>query len=268
MIEIGNSLREARNRQGLSIRDAEDATKIRSKYLQAMEEDDFEVLPGPTFVMGFLRTYAAYLGLDADTVVEEYRNAHAPHILDAHRLPNASLRSRPRPAAPRRSNYVVVAVIALLVIIILAWVGWGNRRTGDTVTTVTRSTVTTATGASGTGRVATASAQDSRSGTESAAAVEGGDATVADGEGLVVVVEAVQDRCYLIVREGSSSGKTLYSQTLEEGESVSFESDGVLWMNIANPTAVVLSINGKEYDVPDPYGDFKVTASGLERLSP
>ncbi|NLT34702.1 MAG: helix-turn-helix domain-containing protein [Gaiellales bacterium] len=267
MIEIGNSLREARNRQGLSIRDAEDATKIRSKYLQAMEQDDFEVLPGPTFVMGFLRTYAAYLGLDADAVVEEYRNAYAPHVLDAHRLPNAPLRSRPRQTGPRRSNYVVVAVIALVVIIILAWVGWGNRRTGDTVTTVSRTTITATTGASGTDRVAGASAQDSPSGTGSASVAEQGEAVAAvDGEGLAVAVEAVRDCCYLVVREGSSGGKTLYSQTLEEGESVSFEGENVLWMTIANPTAVILNINGREFNVPDPYGDFEVTASGLERL--
>lgn len=269
MIEIGNALREARNRQGLSIRDAEDATKIRSKYLQAMEQDDFEVLPGPTFVMGFLRTYSAYLGLDADAVVEEYRTAYAPHILDAHRLPNAPLRSRPRQASAPRSNYVVVAVIALLVIIILAWVGWGNRRTGDTETTVTRTTVTSTTGASGTARVATASAQDSPSGTEvTGVAGEAGSAAAANGAGLVVMVEAVRDRCYLIVREDSSSGRTLYSQTLDKGDSVSFETAEALWMNIANPTAVVLNVNGKAFEVPDPYGNFKVTAAGPERLSP
>ena len=64
--EIGNTLREARIRKGLSIKDVEDATKIRSKYLEALEEDDFEVLPGPTFVKGFLRTYAVFLKLDAD----------------------------------------------------------------------------------------------------------------------------------------------------------------------------------------------------------
>ena len=58
MPDIGNTLREARIRKGLTITDVENVTKIRAKYLEALEEDDFEVLPGPTFVKGFLRTYA------------------------------------------------------------------------------------------------------------------------------------------------------------------------------------------------------------------
>ena len=57
MPDIGNTLREARIRRGLSLADVENVTKIRSKYLEALEENDFEVLPGPTVVRGsFART--------------------------------------------------------------------------------------------------------------------------------------------------------------------------------------------------------------------
>ncbi len=74
MTEIGNSLREARIRRGLSIKDVEDRTKVRGKYLEALENDDFEVLPGPVYVKAFLRTYATFLKLDADALVAEYRS--------------------------------------------------------------------------------------------------------------------------------------------------------------------------------------------------
>ena len=64
MFEIGNSLREARVRRGIELAQAEQATKIRSKYLRSLEEERFELLPSETYVKGFLRTYADYLGLD------------------------------------------------------------------------------------------------------------------------------------------------------------------------------------------------------------
>ncbi len=74
MLEIGNTLREARMRRDLDITDCEAATKIRGKYLRALEEEHFEMLPGPTFVRGFLRTYSDHLGLDGRLVVEQYES--------------------------------------------------------------------------------------------------------------------------------------------------------------------------------------------------
>jgi hypothetical protein len=64
VFEIGNSLREARVRQQLELAEVELATKIRARYLRALEEESFDVLPAQTYVKGFLRTYADYLGLD------------------------------------------------------------------------------------------------------------------------------------------------------------------------------------------------------------
>ena len=70
MFEIGNSLREARLRQRLDFRQVEQATKIRSRYLRALEEEDFDALPAETYVRGFLRTYAEALGLDGRLSVD------------------------------------------------------------------------------------------------------------------------------------------------------------------------------------------------------
>ena len=75
---IGETLREARMRQHLDITDVEAQTKIRAKYLRALENEEFGMLPGPTFVKSFLRTYAEYLGLDPHLLVEEYRVRHDP----------------------------------------------------------------------------------------------------------------------------------------------------------------------------------------------
>ena len=64
MFEIGTTLREGRVRRKLTLQQVEDDTKIRVKYIQAMENEDFEVMPSPAYVRGFVRTYATYLGLD------------------------------------------------------------------------------------------------------------------------------------------------------------------------------------------------------------
>src|SRR6201985_796169 len=72
MFEIGASLREARARRKLGYDQVEAETKIRAKYIRCMEDEQFDVLPSGTYVRGFLRTYADYLGLDGQLYVDEY----------------------------------------------------------------------------------------------------------------------------------------------------------------------------------------------------
>ena len=72
MFEIGASLREARARRQLGYDQIEAETKIRAKYIRCMEDEQFDVLPSGTYVRGFLRTYADYLGLDGQLYVDEY----------------------------------------------------------------------------------------------------------------------------------------------------------------------------------------------------
>ena len=94
VFEIGKSLRNAREQQKLELSDIERATRIRGKYLRALEEDRFAVLPGTAYVKGFLRTYAGYLGLDGQRFLDEY-NAQFPADEDARRSRHAcALRAR------------------------------------------------------------------------------------------------------------------------------------------------------------------------------
>src|SRR5271156_5972344 len=73
MPEIGATLREARMRERIDVSEIEAKTKIRAKYLRALENEEWGLLPGPTFVKSFLRTYAQALGLDAKALGEESR---------------------------------------------------------------------------------------------------------------------------------------------------------------------------------------------------
>src|SRR2546421_7064675 len=76
MPEIGATLREARMRARIDVSEIEAQTKIRAKYLRALENEEWGLLPGPTFVKSFLRTYADALGLDGKLLVEEYKLRH------------------------------------------------------------------------------------------------------------------------------------------------------------------------------------------------
>jgi cytoskeletal protein RodZ len=104
MLDIGAQLRETRMRRRIDISEVEAATKIRAKYLRALENEEWSLLPGPTFVKTFLRTYAEYLDLDARSLVEEYRQRYErPSTTELTPLRPGGLGGRP----PRRRRPVL-----------------------------------------------------------------------------------------------------------------------------------------------------------------
>ena len=104
MPDIGNTLREARIRKGLSLVDVETVTKIRRKYLEALEENDFEVLPGPTVVKGFLRSYAVFLKLDPERILTEYRSQYEYHRDEIGALRTEMAQQRRSPTSAERKK--------------------------------------------------------------------------------------------------------------------------------------------------------------------
>jgi cytoskeletal protein RodZ len=133
MQAIGERLREARMRQKIDIAEVESSTKIRAKYLRALENDEFGLLPGSTFVKTFLRTYAEYLGLDATLLVEEYRVHYEPRGESEpmqHFAPPPRQRRTPRYGGgpPGPGTAVVVLVLAILVIFAVLGLTSGGKK--------------------------------------------------------------------------------------------------------------------------------------------
>src|SRR5258707_9170841 len=111
MPEIGGTLREARMRARIDISEIEAQTKIRAKYLRALENEEWDLLPGPTYVKSFLRTYADALHLDGKLLVEEYKLQHE-RLSDVELqpiTPTGQRGSRGRGPAPRLSRLWLVA---------------------------------------------------------------------------------------------------------------------------------------------------------------
>ena len=244
MFEIGNSLREARLRQNLDFPRIEEGTKIRGKYIQALEAERFEVLPGDTYVKGFLRTYAEFLGLDGQLYVDEYNSRFAS---TEEPLTPSTPPTRPRHRVSE-SNFVVVALAAIVAITVLVVVafGFGDGTPSDpTVGAVTSSTSESTTGTSETQPTGTGKSQPSLA---------------------RLLVRATDGDCWMIVKAGGPQGEVLYSGTLEQGQGQRFVRKK-LWLQLGAPEVVTMKLNGKTVrDLPGA-GTFVVTAKGVRRLA-
>jgi cytoskeleton protein RodZ len=117
---IGPTLREARKRRKVDLAEVEAAIKIRARYLQAMENEEWDALPGGAYTRGFIRTYASYLGLDGDRLADDYRRATGPP--GGERAPK---RVEPVPTARRGrrswvSSRLVIAAVCLALLAVVA----------------------------------------------------------------------------------------------------------------------------------------------------
>jgi hypothetical protein len=218
VFEIGNSLREARLRQGLEFPEIEQATKIRGKYLRSLEEEQFDVLPGQTYVKGFLRSYADYLGLDGQLYVEEFNSRYVRGELEeeAEQQPfrTRSVGAGRGGGLQGRAVLATIAVIAGLTVFVFAAWRWG----GDDGTPVFR------------GPPPPATAKKKPTAKLVASAVAGG--------------------AYVIVYRGSrEKKKPIYEGTLEKGNPRTFEGRR-LWLYVFAPANLRLKLNGKPRAVP------------------
>jgi cytoskeleton protein RodZ len=224
VFEIGNTLREARVRRKLTLQQVEEDTKIRVKYVQAMENEEFDEMPGSTYVMGFLRTYSSYLGLDPDVIVGEYRSRGLRSTEPPEPFGGSSIIGPPR-SHRGRNTVLFVAVVCLLVLGVIYVLGLSES--GDT------GTPTTQPGPLG---IASPSASASPSPTPSSTAP-----TAVPGE---LRVSAVADS-WVEVRKKSATGETLFSGTIKQGKTRVFVGE-VLWLRLGSPANVRLRVEGRQ----------------------
>ncbi len=130
---IGAVLEQARRERGLSLRDVEQATKIRTRYLDGLEREDFSVLPDAVYVQGFLKTYANFLGLDGEEMARELKNRRSPRRerqQPGYERPQSSDFERPilspgglAGAERRRVSGTAILTVALAVLLLAAVIG-------------------------------------------------------------------------------------------------------------------------------------------------
>jgi hypothetical protein len=216
LFEIGNSLREARVRRGIDFAQAEVATKIRGKYLRALEEEQFDTLPAETYVKGFLRTYAEYLGLDGQLYVDEYNSRF---VIGEEQSEARARRSAARPQRRNRrieTNVVLVALAAiavLTVIVISAWKASGGKPPAPPRKAAPPVTHTGA-------------------------------------PAPLLMVTALRGTTHLTARVGSARGNVAFDGTIAKGEPARAIRGRRLWVQIDTPENLRIQVRGTLVHIP------------------
>jgi cytoskeleton protein RodZ len=232
MFEIGSSLREARLRQGLDFPAIEAGTKIRGKYLRALEDEQFSQLPAQTYVKGFLRTYAEYLGLDGELYVDEFNSRYVvgeeePPIR-ARRTARPHVRKR---VAPILLLAALVGIAVVTALVIAAWKS-GSPTPQHVV-----------------GLNPPAAKKHSKTPRANAPAS--------------ITLRGLRTGALVLIRKGGATGKVLFNEGLSAGQTKHFTTKK-LWINTGTPENLRITVNGKRVALPGGAPQvFVVTSRGI-----
>jgi cytoskeleton protein RodZ len=244
MPEIGETLREARMRARIDVSEIEARTKIRAKYLRALENEEWGLLPGPTFVKSFLRTYAQALGLDGKALVEEYRINYEvgsdPAMEAAAAGSQRSQGGSRLPRTPSRGYLALIAGVSLLIVLLIVGLVAG--------------------GGSSSPRRTRATARDRRANGRGAGGTSPYASTVS------VSLKATGTVYVCLVDEG---GRKLIGQTLEAGTKTATYTGRHFDLVLGNG-AVALTIDGQPRTVPESSEviRYSITKAGRTTLPP
>ena len=217
MFEIGSSLRQARRHRRLELADVERSTHIRVRYLAALEEERFDVLPSPAYVRGFLRTYAEFVGLDGGLLVDEYNERFAPPEEELQPIAPSPIR-RGGGEALRRATVLLVAGAAATAVV---WqLGFSSSEPQPVTTSFGEAT-------------AAPKPKPTRH------------AAVQPKRPATLVVRAARGPCWVQVRFGSAAGELVAERTLEAGGTLRFGLDRRLWVRLGAPWTVDVLLRGK-----------------------
>ena len=245
MFEIGGSLREARLKRNLTPADVQKAIRIRDRYLQALEEERWELLPGDAYVKGFLRKYADYLGLDGNLYVEEYNSRFARPDEPAF-VPERFARTGKGFGGVGFLRPLVAIGIIVAIVAVAAWQLSGSQSPKQSTPPPTTTPTTTA-------------SHTTPKKTHPTHHVSAALPTQA-------VFVASRGPCWLEIRRGSQTGSVLYENTLQKGQTqaVSLKS-GPVWVDIGDPPMVDLRLGGKlVHGLPTQAGTVLLTQRGLK----
>jgi cytoskeleton protein RodZ len=248
VFEIGNSLREARLRQGLELPELEQATKIRSRYLRALEEEQFEQLPAPTYVKGFLRSYADYLGLDGQLYVDEYNSRYVVGEEEPVVRPRRSSAGHAQRRVESRVVVLALAGIAAVTALVIAAWKFGGSNEAQPIPNL---------------------------GSLPAAKKKAPTKPVRRTHPVVkpkpkqahLVLAAARGDCWLEVHVRSADGKLAFVGTLEQGAKPLSLTAKRLWIRAGAPQNLDALLNGKLRPFPVGPSTLVVTPSGVARAS-
>lgn len=267
MGRIGETLKNAREAKNLTLRDVEAATKIRLKYLEALESEDYSQLPGQVYAIGFLKSYAKFLGLDDSALVAEYKAANineetmqtpAVELRDEESKKNFSLN-------PKKVKF---AGFVLAFVLLVAFSNVLFNRDGGHQENLTPSSASIE-----------QQEEPSSRGLEEETAVENPAVDNRPQENLETVVKQPQfsgvnvqvraidepgNACWINV---ITDGKQYFSGTLKAGESMDFTGEQVVKIKFGNAGGVRVVVNGQDQGVIGKKGSVKTLEFNIDEIN-
>ncbi len=250
-MEIGKTLKEKRIEKGLTLKDVEDTTKIRKKYLKALENETFNDLPGHVYGKAFLRTYTRFLGISSEDLVNAFDD----------RFPQETIRRKTTETqaftTKETTNYrkylaylttiVFVAGLMYAFSVYKSSMGYEDPQTGN-----------------GNGYQVVINNNDGEIEEDEGPGLEDNE-TVGDGdrnEKPTLVLEVVSRKCWIEIMSGD---ETVYRQTAYEGERLEFELEEGFSFTLGDAGAVKVVVNGEDYGFLGGQGDVVKYPGDIER---
>ena len=228
---MGAYLRAARRKRRVGMERAAEETRIRQDYLMRMESDEFDFL-APAYVRGFLKTYARFLRVNPDPLLEEFDRRYGGRI-DTSQIVALERHGKQNNPPQRRfaSSWTVAAVIAAAVLLVLGLVGLANPDKEEERPSKLAETEETPSPSP------EPSPTPSDVATTPAVAVE---------DGIELEIVATSDCWTMVAADGGSPS----TQTIEAGESMTFTAEEELFVRLGFPDGVELIVNGQNIGTP------------------
>ena len=249
MADIGTTLREARIRARIDMTEVEARTKIRAKYLRAIENEEWDLLPGPVYVKSFLRTYGDFLGLDSRTLVDEYKRQYERPSDHEVRPISAWSRERERAArGPRIPPWAIIGVVLVAIVAVLYFVGSNNNNSPSNNPT--------------TPNAAANQPNQNRSNHKKRKQQH----KTVPAKPKTVTLQLVPTATVYVCVENGSGAKLIAGRVFAAGETIPTEKAGKLLITLGN-SSVQMKVNGKTVQVAQgsPIG-YSITPSAMTPL--
>ena len=259
MDEVGQKLRNARIKKGYTIDDLQQITKIQKRYLIAIEEGQFDHLPGDFYVRAFIKQYSDAVGISSDDLLEEYKsdipNAQPTQETAPEETKTRSIKEESNSFFSNLGNYIPQIVVGIIVVVIIGVIAFGmihRNQSSSSVTIPKDNTEQTTKKAKKTTKKKAAKKTETKS---KETAVKESDTegtytiTNAPSDGLKVVVEGSNGQAWIQFKEGDN---TTWQQALsaDEKKETTVPSDTTTFtIQTGNVNNTKVTIDGKDVDL-------------------
>ena len=259
---FGTWLRRQRELREITLREIADTSKISLRYLQALEDDRFELLPAPVFAKGFLRQYARYVGIDPEEAVNFYLTADGLAKEEEEDEPVTQRRPRAVGTWPYALAVVVVALLMMAFVGILQRLNRSSESPEEAVDRSAERPVATPSVAAGPPAVETVEGSPADAGPPEPAAAEpvGEEAPAAAPDPLYVTLD-FRDDCWV---RATVDGETREDRVYTQGESLQLNADELVELELGNAFVVDVEVEGHPMEI-DPSSKNPVRRFSIDR---